>query len=77
MVVMLKLFGYDAQASHGAMSTLDSAADFRPHVFVIDLVMPGVTGFTLAETTAESQAPRCLANRTDRVPQRVVSGARD
>jgi CheY-like chemotaxis protein len=51
LAVMLRMFGYEAQAGYDA-SALNMAEDFQPHVFIIDLAMPGVSGLMLANSLA-------------------------
>jgi CheY-like chemotaxis protein len=45
---LLALLGHETRAVYDA-SALHLARDFRPHVFIIDLAMPDIDGFTLAK----------------------------
>src|SRR5690349_17807821 len=46
--VLLRTVGFEAQACYDARTALIVAAHFRPHVCVLDLRMPDMTGDELA-----------------------------
>ena len=43
---LLRLWGYDARAANDGPAALALAAEFRPDVALVDLVMPGMDGAT-------------------------------
>jgi len=48
LVLVLRLFGFDALAAYCGKRALDAAVSFRPHVCLIDYRMPGMSGCELA-----------------------------
>src|SRR5690349_17495993 len=46
--VLLTGFGFEVRACYDARTALDVAEEFRPHVCVLDLNMPGMAGDELA-----------------------------
>jgi CheY-like chemotaxis protein len=49
LVMMLRLFGYEARPLYDPSAVMQVASEFRPHVFLLDLVMPHMNGLSLAE----------------------------
>ena len=47
MVRVLNLLGYAARGSYSAAEALSVARQFKPHVALIDIVMPYLDGFAL------------------------------
>jgi CheY-like chemotaxis protein len=45
---VLELEGYDTRVAHGAEEALAIAAEFLPHIALLDLGLPVIDGFTLA-----------------------------
>jgi two-component system CheB/CheR fusion protein len=45
---LLRLWGYDARAANDGPAALAMAAEFRPDVALVDLVMPGMDGREVA-----------------------------
>ncbi len=45
---ILALYGYEARAAYDGAEALEAAADFRPHVAVLDIGMPGHNGYDVA-----------------------------
>jgi CheY-like chemotaxis protein len=54
LVRLLRLFGYDAKPLCDPLSVPQEAAAFRPHAFLIDMVMPHMNGLALAKKLRES-----------------------
>ena len=48
MVVLLRLYGYDAQRAESLDTALALARRFRPQVVLLDLAMPGADGYEVA-----------------------------
>jgi CheY-like chemotaxis protein len=48
MVALLVELGHDARAAHDGPSAILAAAEQRPEVALLDLALPGMTGFDLA-----------------------------
>jgi two-component system, chemotaxis family, CheB/CheR fusion protein len=47
--LLLSLWGYEVCAAYDGAGALELAHDFRPDVALLDLGMPGLDGFALAE----------------------------
>lgn len=47
--LLLRLCGQNVQHTYDGPSALEIAAEFKPEVVFLDLVMPGMNGFALAE----------------------------
>jgi CheY-like chemotaxis protein len=48
LVVLLRLWGYTTAAAYNGVQALELADTFRPDVVLLDLRMPGVSGFAVA-----------------------------
>jgi len=48
LAIVLRLAGHDVRVAHDGPSTLEIAAEYKPHVVFIDLGMPGMDGFETA-----------------------------
>jgi CheY-like chemotaxis protein len=46
---VLKLDGYDVWPRYGGPEAIETALEFRPSVMIVDLVMPELNGFQVAE----------------------------
>jgi PleD family two-component response regulator len=49
MAALLQEFGHLVQIAHDGPCALDLALDFEPHVILLDLHMPGMSGFKVAQ----------------------------
>jgi CheY-like chemotaxis protein len=49
MAVLLRDLGHVAQTAPDGETALARAVDFQPHVMLLDIVMPGMSGFRVAE----------------------------
>jgi PAS domain S-box-containing protein len=61
MVTVLKLAGHDAQALYDGASAVATAREFRPQTVLLDIGLPGVSGYDLAR---DLRADRDLAPLT-------------
>ncbi len=48
LVVLLRLWGYTSAAAYNGVQALELADTFRPNVVLLDLRMPGLSGFAVA-----------------------------
>ncbi len=48
LAALLTLWGYDAEACYDGVSALRVARQYRPHVVLLDVGMPGMDGFQVA-----------------------------
>ena len=47
--ILLRSEGYDVRLAHGGKEALAQAAEFHPHVALLDLEMPDCSGFRVAQ----------------------------
>jgi CheY-like chemotaxis protein len=52
--ILLRSEGYDVRLAQGGKEALAQAAEFHPHVALLDLEMPDCNGFQVAEELARS-----------------------
>ncbi len=52
MALVLRQEGHEAQVAHSAESALEALSEFKPSVAIIDIALPGMDGFALAEAIA-------------------------
>jgi two-component system, OmpR family, alkaline phosphatase synthesis response regulator PhoP len=50
--------GYDVRAAHSAEAAVEAARSHRPHLVLVDLLMPVVDGWSLLERLKEEPAAR-------------------
>jgi len=48
MTMLLELFGHVVRTEHDGLAALDAAVDFKPHVVLLDIGLPGMNGFEVA-----------------------------
>jgi CheY-like chemotaxis protein len=58
LAMLLTLVGFDARASFDGDAALAEAAVFRPHAGVLDINMPGMSGYELARRLRQLLGPR-------------------
>jgi CheY-like chemotaxis protein len=56
---LLELEGYEVRAVHGGQEALDAAREFRPHVMLIDIGMPKITGYEAARRLRQRYGEDC------------------
>lgn len=62
--ILLRSEGYDVRLAQGGKEALAQAAEFRPHVALLDLEMPDFNGFRVAQELSrgwDGQAPVLVA----------------
>ena len=58
LAAVLDVNGYPVRACHDGSSALEVAAEFRPHVCLLDLIMPNMDGLELAARLREQAGGR-------------------
>ncbi|MBS0580581.1 MAG: response regulator [Proteobacteria bacterium] len=58
--VLLELEGHEVRSAHDGMQALEAAAAFRPDVIFLDIGMPGLTGYEVAERLRALDPARTL-----------------
>jgi CheY-like chemotaxis protein len=56
---LLELEGYAVRAVHGGQEALDAAREFKPHVVLLDIGMPKVTGYEAARRLRQRYGDDC------------------
>lgn len=56
---LLQLEGYEVRAVHGGQEALDATREFRPHVCLIDIGMPKITGYEAARRLRQRYGDDC------------------
>jgi CheY-like chemotaxis protein len=57
VVMLLRLVGYDAAASYGGASAIETSRAFRPELVLMDIEMPALDGFAAAKALRREQEP--------------------
>jgi CheY-like chemotaxis protein len=58
---LLQLEGYEVRTVHGGQEALDAAREFQPHVCLIDIGMPKITGYEVARRLRQRYGEECPA----------------
>src|SRR4029079_17021541 len=48
--MLLKIVGHELMIVHDGVSALQAAADFRPEIILLDIGLPGMSGYEVART---------------------------
>ena len=65
MAELVKIWGYEVRTAHDGLAALDCARIFRPHVVLLDVGLPGMDGYELAQRLrAEGLAGNLLVSVT-------------
>jgi two-component system, chemotaxis family, CheB/CheR fusion protein len=56
LATLLREHGYLALTAHDGYSAIERAAEFKPHAVLLDIVMPGISGFKVAEMLRKQAA---------------------
>ena len=59
LCALLELEGYEVRAVHGGQEALDAAREFRPHVMLLDIGMPKITGYEAARRLRQRYGDDC------------------
>src|SRR5207249_3628694 len=49
MAMLLEISGHVVWAAHDGLTAVDAAAEYRPHVVFLDIGLPKLDGYTVAE----------------------------
>jgi CheY-like chemotaxis protein len=56
---LLQLEGYDVRSVHGGQEALDAAREFQPHIILLDIGMPKITGYEAARRLRQRYGDEC------------------
>jgi CheY-like chemotaxis protein len=56
LATLLREHGYMALTAHDGYSAIERATEFKPHAVLLDIVMPGISGFKVAEMLRKQPA---------------------
>jgi CheY-like chemotaxis protein len=56
---LLQLEGYEVRTVHGGQEALDTAREFKPHVVLLDIGMPKITGYEAARRLRSRYGEEC------------------
>jgi CheY-like chemotaxis protein len=59
LAVLLQLEGYEVRTVHGGQEALDAAREFKPHVVLLDIGMPKITGYEVARRLRQRYGDDC------------------
>jgi CheY-like chemotaxis protein len=57
--VLLQSEGHEVRTVHGGQEALDAAREFKPHVVLLDIGMPKITGYEAARRLRERYGVKC------------------
>jgi two-component system, OmpR family, response regulator len=56
LATLFREHGYLALTAHDGYSAIERATEFKPHAVLLDIVMPGISGFRVAEMLRKQPA---------------------
>ena len=56
--MLLRLYGHDVQVARTGPSALETASAFRPEVVLLDIGLPGMDGYQVAELCGRGRSSR-------------------
>jgi CheY-like chemotaxis protein len=56
---LLQLEGYEVRTVHGGQEALDATREFKPHVCLLDIGMPKITGYEAARRLRQRYGDDC------------------
>ena len=56
---LLELEGFEVRVVHGGQEALDAAREFKPHVCLLDIGMPKITGYEAARRLRQRYGDDC------------------
>jgi CheY-like chemotaxis protein len=59
LATLLQLEGYAVLTVHGGQEALDATRDFKPHVVLLDIGMPKITGYEAARRLRQRYGDDC------------------
>jgi CheY-like chemotaxis protein len=59
LATLLELEGYEVRTVHGGQEALDVARTFKPHVVLLDIGMPKITGYDAARRLRQRYGEEC------------------
>lgn len=54
MMMFLKIWGYNVRIAHDGISTLEAVSVYHPHIILLDIGLPGLNGYEVAERLSQS-----------------------
>lgn len=61
MALVLRMWGYEVKACYDGLAALATSRDFRPHIVLLDIAMPGMDGLQLARRLREQPDSSAVA----------------
>ena len=59
LCTLLQLEGYEVRTVHGGQEALDAARQFQPHVCLLDIGMPKISGYEAARRLRQRYGDEC------------------
>ena len=59
LAMLLQIEGYEVRTVHGGQEALDAAREFKPHVVLLDIGMPKITGYEAARRMRQRYGDDC------------------
>jgi signal transduction histidine kinase/ActR/RegA family two-component response regulator len=53
LALLLRALGHDVREAYDGLGVVDSAIDFKPHIILLDIGLPGIDGYELAKRIRE------------------------